>query len=81
MFHSKKLGKEINALHNCALRITFGDKTSSFNELLEKDNLVSINHKNLQAQAKEMHKVFHNNSPTIFNIFLHQGLPLITCAT
>lgn len=81
MFHRKKLGKEINALHNCALRITFGDKTSSFNELLEKDNLVSINHKNLQAQAKEMHKVFHNNSPTIFNIFLHQGLPLITCAT
>ena len=69
MFHRKKLGKEINALHNCTLRITFGDKTSSFNELLEKDNRGSINHKNLQAQAKEMHKIFHNNSPTIFNIF------------
>ena len=47
MYHSKRLGKEINDLHERVLRITCGEKTSSFNELLEKDNSVSIHHKNL----------------------------------
>ena len=54
MFHCKRLGKKINVSHEGALRITYGDKTSSFNnELLEKDNSVSIHHKNLQALAME----------------------------
>ena len=37
MFHSKRLVRKINALHERSLRITYGDygdKTSSFNELL-----------------------------------------------
>ena len=28
MFHSERLGKKINALHERALRITYGDKSS-----------------------------------------------------
>ena len=67
MFHSKRLSKKINALHERTLRITYGYKTSSFHELLEKDNSVSIHHKNLQTLATEMGKV--------------SGLPLITCVT
>lgn len=39
MFHrKKKLGIKTNTLHANALRVTHGDKTSSFNELLEKNN-------------------------------------------
>ena len=29
----------------------------------------------------KIYKVSNNMSPTIFNVVLHQGLPLITCVT
>ena len=77
MFHNKRLGNKINALHERALRITYGDISSPLNELLEKDNSVSIDLKNLQSLTTELHKMFNNKSPTILNI-LHQGLPFIT---
>ena len=67
MFHSKRLGKKINALHERALKITYGYISSPLNELLEKDNSVSINHKNVQPLATEMYKVSNNMSPTILN--------------
>ena len=38
MFHSNRLYKKINTIHERALRITCGDKSSSFNELFEKNN-------------------------------------------
>ena len=66
-FHSKRLGKKINVLHESALSITYGEKSSSFNELLEKDNNFSIYHKNVQALATEMYKVSSNMSPAILN--------------
>ena len=65
MFHSERLGKKINALHERALRITYGVKSSWFKKLLEKDNSASIHHKNLQALVMEMCKVSNNISPTI----------------
>ena len=51
------------------MEITYWDKFSSFNELLEKDNSVSIHHENTQALATEMYKVSNNMSPTILNDF------------
>ena len=51
MLHSKRLVKQIHALHEGALRVTHGDKTSSSNKLLEKNNSASIHYKNLQALA------------------------------
>ena len=51
------------------MEITYWDKFSSFNELLEKDNSVSIRHKNMQALATKMYKVSNNMSPTILNDF------------
>ena len=68
MLHSKRLDKKLNALHERALRITNGDNTSSFNELLEKDNSVSIHHKNLQDLTMEMYKISNNMSPAILNV-------------
>lgn len=49
-----------------ALRIIYGDKTSSFDELLEKSNSVSIHHINLWAPATEVYKV-SNMSPIARN--------------
>ena len=37
--------------------MTYGDKSSSFQDLLRKDNSVSIYHSNIQALATEMLKI------------------------
>ena len=42
------------------LRITYGDKTSTFQQLLGKRNPVSIHHRNLQTLATEMCKISNN---------------------
>ena len=38
MFHNRGLNNKINCLHKRALKLTCKDKSSSFQELLEKDN-------------------------------------------
>ena len=38
IFHSRSLNNKINLINERALRITFNDKSSSFQNLLEKDN-------------------------------------------
>ena len=65
MFHSRRLNNKINSIHERALRITYGDNVSSFQELLEKDNSVSIHHRNIQVLATEMYKISKNLSPFI----------------
>ena len=71
MCHSRKLNNKINAIHERALRITYGDRQPSFQHLLEKDNSVSIHHRNLQVLAPEMFKISRNLCPDLLNdIFL-----------
>ena len=65
MFHSKSLNNKINSLQERALRITYGDRSSSFESLLKKDNSVSIHHRNIQALPTEMFKVKNNIAPEI----------------
>ena len=65
MFHSRRLNNEINSIHKRALRITYQDHISTFQELLNKDNSVSIHHRNLQALATEMFKIHTSLSPDI----------------
>ena len=57
MCHSGALNNKINKLHERCLLIIYNDETSTFKELLEKDNSVSILYKNIQALAIEMYKV------------------------
>ena len=57
MFHSRAINNKINKLHERALRITYKDSYSSFEELLKKDNSVCIHHRNIQKLATEMYKV------------------------
>ena len=71
MFHSRHLNNKINSIHERALRITYQDHISTFQELLNKDNSVSIHHRNLQALATEMFKIHRSLSPDILReIFL-----------
>ena len=65
MFHSGGLNNKINSLHERVLRITYGDRSSSFEDLLKKDNSVSIHHRSIQALATEMFKVKNNIAPEI----------------
>ena len=58
-----------NGLHERCLRITYIDKQSSFNELLQKDGSVSIHVRNLLVLATEMYKFSNNLSmPTMKDI-------------
>ena len=65
MLHSRKNNNKIKHLHERCLRLNYRDKKSSFKNLLEKDNLVSIHHKNIQALVIEMFKVKHKLCPEI----------------
>ena len=65
MFHSRKLNNKINRLHERCLRITYHDSLSTFEELLRKDNSVSIHNRNLRALAIEMFKVYTKQGPAI----------------
>ena len=56
MFHSRGLNNKINSLHERALRITYGDRSSSFQDLIKKDNSISTHHRNIQALTTEMFK-------------------------
>ena len=70
MCHNRGFNNRINRLHERCLRITYNDKTSSFQELLEKDGSTSIHDHNLQTLATEMFKVLKGISPVIIsNIF------------
>ena len=65
IFHSRSLNDNMNSIHERALRTVYGDKTSTFQQLLEKDNSVSIHHRNVQILATEMFKISKNLSSEI----------------
>ena len=71
MFHSRRVNNKINCIREKALRITYQDHISAFQEVLLKYNSVSIHHRNLQALATEMFKIHRGLSPDILReIFL-----------
>ena len=65
MFYNRKLNNKINKLHERCLRIVYSDNTSSFEELLETDNSVSVYHENIQVLATELYKIVKELSPEI----------------
>ena len=67
MFHNRTANNRINRLQERALRIVYKDFNSSFQELLDKDNTVTIHHRNLQKLATEMYKVKNGISPEMMN--------------
>ena len=65
MLHSRKLNSKINRLRDYT--IMYNNNPSTFEELLELDNSVSIHHRNLQCLAMELYKIFSAISPDIMN--------------
>ena len=63
MFHSRKLNNKRNAIYERNLRKVYGDGQSTFEQLLEKDNSVSIHQRNLLVLATKMFKISTNLSP------------------
>ena len=49
MFHSRNNNKKITHLHERCLRLIYSDKSSSYEELLERVGSVSIHRKNTQV--------------------------------
>ena len=64
MLHSRKNDSKIKHLDERFLRLIYSDKTSSYENLLEKDNPVSI-HYNIQQLATEMFKVKRKLCPEV----------------
>ena len=65
MLHSRKLNNKINKLHERCLRIVYNNNTSTYEELLETNNSVSVHFRNVQALAIELYKVVNGFSPDI----------------
>ena len=63
MFHNRTLNNKIHKLHERALRIVYKNDNLTFQEMLDKDNSVTIHDKNLQRLAIEMYKVKNHLSP------------------
>ena len=54
---SRKLNHRIDHIQERCLRIVYDDHTSSFEELLEKDESVTYHHQNIQLVAIKLFKV------------------------
>ena len=67
MFHSRELNNKINRIHERSLRLVYSDKTSTFQELLDKDKSVFVHHKINQVLATEIYKTVNGLVPTITN--------------
>ena len=67
MFRSRNLNNQINNIHERALRITYKDYNSTFQDLLEKDNSVTVYQRNLQVQATEIFKTKNGYNPPLMN--------------
>ena len=62
MFRGRESNKKINKIHERALRIVYHDYLSSFEDLLKKDNSVTIHVRNIRMLAIEMYKNKQNIS-------------------
>ena len=65
MFHSRNLNNKINRMHKKFPWIIFNDNTSSYEELLEIENPVSLYLRNLHILATELYKIVNGLSPEI----------------
>jgi hypothetical protein len=65
MFCTKDLNNKINSVHKRALRQVYLDFTSSFEDLLDKDNSVTVHQRNIQLVAIEMFKATKELGPKI----------------
>ena len=82
MNHNNSINKKINNLHERKLRLIYCDHSSDIEELLQRDNSVTIHQKNIEALAIMMYKVVKNIAPTIvsglFSLFIVKRCPSVS---
>ena len=67
---SRSSNNRINHLHERALRIAYYDHSSTFEDLLVKDKLVSIHHRNIRLLAIELYKAMNKlSSQLVLDLF------------
>ena len=66
MFHSRCLNNKINSTHEGALRITYQDNASTFQELWNKDNCFNTLHRNNTFEICQVHSVYHGTESLSF---------------
>ena len=54
MFPGSIVNNKANNFHERALQILYKDCTSSFEDLLKRDNFVTIHHRNIKSLATEL---------------------------
>ena len=64
MYCSRKNNKLISNVHERALRIAYNDLSSSFEQLLLKDNTVTIHTRISKQLAAEIYKTIHHENPS-----------------
>ena len=69
MCHSRTTHSITNNIHERALRIVYKDNISSFAQLLEKGNAVTIHHRNIQVLAIEICKALNTLSSPLSELF------------
>ena len=67
MLHDWLLNHKIYKFHEIYRRVIYNDCHSSYDELLNLDNFVSVHHKNLQILATEMFRVCTGSATDIPN--------------
>ena len=65
MCHSRDINTQINKLHERDLTLVYNDKSSSFWELLKRDNSVTIHERNILVLLTEIFKIKSGAVPEI----------------
>ena len=74
IFQSRSINNKINRIHERALRISYNDKSPSFQKLLEKDNSITIHHRNIKILATEAYRFLQGLSRPVMNeIFVERN--------
>ena len=72
MLHSRTMNNKINKIHEKTLRLVYKDeKNLSLDDLLKKDQSVSIHQRNLQILATEIYKAKNDLGPEIMKDIFH----------
>ena len=67
MFCSRQSNNLINEIHERSLRISYKDQKTSYHNLLETHNELTIHQRNLQVLMTEIYKIVNGVAPPIMN--------------
>ena len=67
MFCSRQSNNLINKVHERGLRLTYRDETKDFQQILRKQNEITIHQRNLQVLMTEVYKIVNSIAPPIMN--------------